>query len=254
MPHHLTSVMITELFILLVAAHCYGDFLLQNDWMVARKRHLPVLCLHTGIHALLVYLILQDFDNFTVPIAVFVLHTIIDRIKVALKPTAKNFIYDQLAHIISLAFIAHAAFRFDTNTPWVEMPEWDMGYRAAVIGLAGFIAVVLGPRYLIEGIAHELIDANPKLKTALGHGLKGGGALIGQLERALIFVLIAIGQPAGIGFLIAAKSILRFEEAKEQAMAEYVLIGTLWSFGLAIAISWATVYALQRNVIPVPVF
>jgi hypothetical protein len=46
--------------------------------------------------------------------------------------------------------------------------------------------------------------------------------------------------PAGIGFLVAAKSILRFEEAKEQKLAEYVLIKSLLSFSIAIALSAAT--------------
>ena len=36
--------------------------------------------------------------------------------------------------------------------------------------------------------------------------------------RCFIFLFIFFGQPAGIGFLVAAKSILRFEEAKEQKL------------------------------------
>jgi len=49
-----------------------------------------------------------------------------------------------------------------------------------------------------------------------------------------------IGQPTGIGFLIAAKSLLRFEATKEQKASEYVIIGTLTSFGWALAVSSAT--------------
>lgn len=49
----------------------------------------------------------------------------------------------------------------------------------------------------------------------------------------------------GIGFLVAAKSILRFEEAKKQKLAEYVLIGTLLSFSLAIALATATKWAMN---------
>ena len=58
------------------------------------------------------------------------------------------------------------------------------------------------------------------------------------------FLFIFIGQPTGIGFLVAAKSILRFEEAKEQKLAEYVLIGSLLSFSTAIAMSAATRWAM----------
>ena len=48
-----------------------------------------------------------------------------------------------------------------------------------------------------------------------------------------------------IGFLVAAKSILRFEEAKKQKLAEYILIGTLLSFSLAIALASATKWAMN---------
>ena len=72
-----------------------------------------------------------------------------------------------------------------------------------------------------------------------------GGKWIGRFERALIFTLIFIDQPIGIGFLVAAKSILRFEEARQQKLAEYVLIGTLLSFSLAIAVASVTKWAIN---------
>jgi len=45
------------------------------------------------------------------------------------------------------------------------------------------------------------------------------------------------GHFEAIGFLLAAKSIFRFgdlKEAKDRKLTEYVLIGTLLSFGLAL--------------------
>jgi hypothetical protein len=64
------------------------------------------------------------------------------------------------------------------------------------------------------------------------------------LHYSIYFHLIFIDQPAGIGFLVAAKSILRFEEAKEQRLAEYVLIGSLLSFSIAITLSAVTKWAM----------
>ena len=47
--------------------------------------------------------------------------------------------------------------------------------------------------------------------------LPKGGRLIGRLERAMILMLVLADQPDGIGFLIAAKSLLRFNElARDQ--------------------------------------
>jgi len=94
-----------------------------------------------------------------------------------------------------------------------------------------------------------LIAAKQELAQTIKSGLKDGGKQIGRLERALIFAFILVGEPTGIGFLVAAKSILRFEEAKQQPVAEYVIIGTLWSFGLAIVLSWLTLQAIN-SVIP----
>ena len=71
-----------------------------------------------------------------------------------------------------------------------------------------------------------------------------GGKWIGLLERALIFVLIMAAEFQAIGFLIAAKSILRFQYAKERSHSETVIIGTLASFGWAIVISLATTKAI----------
>jgi hypothetical protein len=63
----------------------------------------------------------------------------------------------------------------------------------------------------------------------------------------MLFLLI--NQPTGIGFLIAAKSILRFGEIKnagERKVAEYIIIGTFLSFGWALLISVLTQHAIQH--------
>ena len=117
-------------------------------------------------------------------------------------------------------------------------PGGSWAYTAGIL-LAGFLVAVFGSGVLVARITGRIVEENGLELD----GLKNGGRLIGQLERALIFLLIMIGQPGGIGFLVAAKSILRFEEAKKQPLAEYVLIGTLLSFSLAIAVSALTMWA-----------
>ena len=77
-------------------------------------------------------------------------------------------------------------------------------------------------------------------------GLRNGGRAIGLLERGLIFLLVIVGLPEGIGFLIAAKSVLRFGAVgDDRAFSEYVIIGTLASFAWAIAASFLTVMTLH---------
>ena len=59
--------------------------------------------------------------------------------------------------------------------------------------------------------------------------------------------MILGGLPEGIGFLIAAKSVLRFGTVREEAkLSEYVIIGTLASFGWALLAAWATIALLSR--------
>ena len=62
----------------------------------------------------------------------------------------------------------------------------------------------------------------------------GAGEVIGVLERMVTFVLIASGALAAVGFVIAAKAAARFPLFKERAFAEYFLVGTLTSVGLAL--------------------
>ena len=64
----------------------------------------------------------------------------------------------------------------------------------------------------------------------------------------MALILFLIHQPMGIGFLIAAKSILRFGEIKERKdrmFAEYVLIGTLLSFTWVLVVAILTQHALH---------
>lgn len=63
-------------------------------------------------------------------------------------------------------------------------------------------------------------------------GLANAGKWIGICERILILTFVLMGQFTAIGFLMTAKSILRFseKEANTQLKTEYILVGTLVSF------------------------
>ncbi len=219
----------------LIAAHAIADFSLQTDGLVQNKNRLGILMLHAAIHASLSYVVLQVWVCWQAPLFVLLVHAAIDFAKQRRKrDTATAFIVDQIVHVFSLLALTWLSVRFS----WV--PAFSgIGYKPLVV-LAGFIATVQGAGFLVSIFTKRLIDENNlELK-----GLLNGGKLIGQLERCLIFLFIFIGQPTGIGFLVAAKSILRFEEAKEQKLAEYVLIGSLLSFSIAIALSAVTKWAI----------
>ena len=223
-----------KIVIALLSAHFISDFLLQPDWLQRSKKDLWAISLHSGIVAVLSYLFCQQWTAWFVPVLVFTMHLMVDAVKQKFADTWRSFCVDQTIHVASLVFIAwmFRAWVFD-----------GVGLHWMVL-VAGFSVSVQGAGFLIEKVTSKIQTEN-NLGEKL-HGLRDGGKMIGQLERALIFLFVMTGQSAGIGFLVAAKSILRFGEAKDdQKLAEYVLVGTLLSFGLAVAASSLTRITLK---------
>ena len=64
----------------------------------------------------------------------------------------------------------------------------------------------------------------------------GAGEVIGVLERLVTLALVLAGGLPAVGFVVAAKAAARFPEFKDKAFAEYFLIGTLTSVGLALVL------------------
>lgn len=198
----------------LLLAHVLADFVFQTKVMVENKRHPGVFILHIGV---VFGLSLGALGGaWAVAGAVAVAHMAMDGIKTYLlsvmwRDSFTAFVLDQSAHIVTLmaaVIIWPAAVTTGLWAPWSEI-------------LAGPAMVVSGVilTVIAGGYAVGLITA-PYAKDFKAQGLENAGQMIGRLERAVIFLLIAIGQPAGIGLLVAAKSLLRFEATKEQKASE----------------------------------
>ena len=80
-------------------------------------------------------------------------------------------------------------------------------------------------RYILQSCKMVIPEDNSNLFHA--------GKLIGTLERWLILAFLLMGRYEVIGFLIAAKSIIRFGE-KDRDQTEYFLAGTLLSISIAV--------------------
>lgn len=225
-----------ETFTALLFAHVLADFVLQTGWMVARKRQPLVLLLHGMI--VLITLQLATGHVPALPLlALAAAHVLIDAVKTytphhgGLAP----FLIDQTAHLATLVIVA-----------WLAPDLWQTGLWSGLIWLPGLMAVAAGLVITTRagGFAVGLLMA-PWAQSGLPKGLENGGALIGLLERGLVFLLLLVGQPGGVGFLIAAKSVLRFDTAREQSAGEYVIIGTLASFGWALLFGYGTIALLS---------
>jgi len=66
------------------------------------------------------------------------------------------------------------------------------------------------------------------------HPMIGAGEVIGILERLITFVLVSVGGFAAVGFVVAAKAAVRYPQFKKREFAEYFLIGSLCSVGIAV--------------------
>jgi hypothetical protein len=243
-----------QLLIALVSAHVLCDFLLQTGRDVETKKHWGTLLKHTVLHAVVAYLLAGYWANWLLPLAVLVSHAAIDAVKSRLKSHGwRTFLLDQALHFVALVTIAVWSASGSVTLYWVDLIG-DLYVKASIL-LSGSILTVHAGGFLIGLAVQPFLD---ELKTATSskdrtvgtssRGFEDGGQVIGRLERALIFLFVLTGNPTGIGFLFAAKSILRFGEVKDPAHrmeAEYIIIGTLMSFGYGILMSYLTLELLM---------
>ncbi|WP_418501404.1 DUF3307 domain-containing protein [Flagellimonas sp.] len=227
----------TLLALKLLLAHFIGDFVLQPAHWVAdklqKKGRSKYLYFHIGVHLLALLLILQ-FRYLGAVVCIVVTHLLIDLGKLYLT-NPKNyrwlFVLDQVLHLLVIASIVYWVhpFPIDLSGLWEEKSLLLTTFLVFVTFVSGIIMRMLLAPYIDE-IAKE--D-----ESGEGGSLKNAGTYIGMLERLFVFGFILIQQWAAIGLLIAAKSVFRFgdlNKGKNRKLTEYVLIGTLLSFGLAI--------------------
>jgi hypothetical protein len=234
------------LFIKILLAHILGDFLLQpKSWVWEKennKAKSAKLYFHVLIHAVLILLFLWDFSYWGLALIVAASHFCIDLAKLSFqKKETKTrwFIADQMLHLAVLAGVAIWWVRPEVNWTSVfeSVPFWTV--LTAVCFLSFGVAIIMN--VLLEPWSLKIFD-----KTT--DSLPNAGKYIGILERIFVFVFILTDHWEGVGFLIAAKSVLRFgdlKESKDRKLTEYILIGTLLSFGFAIFTALASLYLIK---------
>ncbi|MEJ2037282.1 MAG: DUF3307 domain-containing protein, partial [Maritimibacter sp.] len=170
-------------------------------------------------------------------LALALAHILIDIIKAQFAPdTARTYLADQGAHLLTLIATATLAPNLWSTGLWASAPAI---LPSALLLIAGGLYATRAGGFAVGKLMAPYAAGAPE------YSLPGGGMMIGQLERGLIYLMFLVGQPAGIGFLIAAKSVLRFDAASKNEKAEYVIIGTLASFGWAIAVSFVVLGLLH---------
>lgn len=226
----------TTLLLLLLLAHILGDFVFQPDsWVADKKQKLyrsPYLYLHLLVHfAVLLILLRFNFTYWKAIALIIGSHLAIDLIKLMLEKRVNSkllFLLDQLAHAAIILWAVYLYEPFKLSLNWLYAPKVLL-----------LLLCVLSVTFVAAVIVKQLLNSWHFEEQAKEESLTNAGKYIGMLERLFVFGFIVLNQWQAIGFLIAAKSIFRFSDlsrAKDRKLTEYILVGTLLSFALAILV------------------
>ncbi len=234
------------LTIKLILSHLLGDFLFQpNIWVQdkeTKKYKSLYLYLHIIIHTILLFVILQFNMKYWLGVLIIsISHFGIDLLKVNLQSKINHkllFVVDQLFHLSIIALVVYYYHPYNI--------DFDLLYHPKT--LLFLISLLLTT--LVASIVMKLFISQWNITeySTPENSLPKAGAYIGMLERLLIFIFIVIGRWEGVGFLLAAKSVFRYgdlSKAGDRKLTEYILIGTLLSFGLAMLIGIVYTYAAK---------
>ncbi|WP_449253187.1 DUF3307 domain-containing protein [Brevundimonas naejangsanensis] len=226
-----------ETLVALTFAHLAADFVLQTDRLVTLKTKASGMALHIAIVVVLAALALGTLDPIMLGI-LGVTHLAMDAAKTHwMGKSLAAFIADQAVHLAVILGLAVYLPQTAAQGAWgaLEAPQQLLYYGTLAV-LSGLVlsmwvgGIVIG--MLMDPLAVTFTNARK--------GIPNGGRYIGWLERGLTFTFFMIGHPEGVGFLLAAKSVLRFgdiQSSHEREHTEYVIIGTMLSFGWALVVA-----------------
>ena len=237
------------LLLLLLSAPFIGDFYLQpGHWIADRHIHKArsvALYKHTVIHALLAafafYFAGYDLTAIgTGTLIITVTHGLIDYFKAG-RTSTFAFMMDQLAHLIIIGLVCAVALNL---TPAqlhgyilaLREPEW-------LIYLLGYV-FILQPASIL--IAQLLAGHTARLQNTDSQSLGSAGRWIGYVERLLALSFVLVEQYTGLGFLVATKTVFRvgdLSKSKDMRLTEYMMLGTLISFAIALITGWGINWA-----------
>ncbi len=226
--------MVLNLILLQLTAHLLSDFILQPQ-NLSDKKGVKIFSRYHLYHVIIVgalsYLCSFDVGFWKAALVIALLHLLTDTLKswLSIKYRGKNFFFiDQFLHIAALITVTIFYSKY-SGVHFVIPIETQI-----VAIVTGFLLCAKPANIIIKNAFDVFSIQIPKEngdEPAEDDSLPNAGKLIGITERFLGLALIIIGQYGAVGLIIAAKSILRFSNPKK---SEYVLVGTLLSFGIAI--------------------
>jgi len=234
-------------FSAILTAYLLGNFVFHTEWVLKREHKTGAILLHAAATTLVSYLLLGAF-HWRMLAAILLTHLIAKTIQTGPRPDSLALFLGVHCGIVGVCLGLAIYFPGVAESGWWAhaTPDLTRWYFASLSCASGIMLCVPAGGILIAKLIGPLIDEIGDSNIA---GLKQGGRYIGWLERSLVMLLVLANQPSSIGFLIAAKSILRFGEIKDASqrkVAEYIIIGTFLSFGWGLLISFLTQRAMKH--------
>tara|TARA_R110002020_G_scaffold266623_2_gene481660 strand:- start:297 stop:1001 length:705 start_codon:yes stop_codon:yes gene_type:complete len=228
----------TTFLLLQLFAHLLADFLFQWSTMAEQKNRLGfksgLLVWHVLIVFALSWLLSFQLNFIYGAVIITVLHYIIDGCKPYISRSKAIGLYaffiDQALHVIVLCLVC---WWFATYQEIDSLWQPPIGNKGLFLIISYFICIKPANFFIRE------VFSATKIEVTSDNELPNAGKVIGILERLLTLTFIVIDQYEAVGFLIAAKSILRYRD-EETLKTEYVLIGTMLSFGIAVILGIIT--------------
>ena len=224
--------MLISLLVSLLLVHFIADFVLQTETLCVQKKEKKCASWFMYVHALIVagtsLIAFWNIKFWCFALIIGASHLLIDLAKAALtkEDDIWTFAIDQILHIAILIIVTYASVKF---FDWTS-PRW---FTVSVLKAEAIaLAVILCWKPANIFVKNILVYNNVKLPDEKMDAFHAG-KLIGTLERWLILAFIILGKYEVIGFLIAAKSIIRFGNKSE---TEYFLVGTLLSIAIAVLV------------------
>jgi hypothetical protein len=129
---------------------------------------------------------------------------------------------------LALALTDSALYR----SGWEELTD---GRSRVALVLLGLAAATLAWGFVVEAAVASLSAQLERLEEEpRASGIRHAGRSIGWIERGLVFGGVALGRPELVAVVVAVKSVARLPEFKDEAFAEYFLIGSLLSLAGAL--------------------
>jgi len=217
-------------------AHLLADFFFQTDRSIKKKHQNgffnSAFIVHISIVFLLSWILSLQWNFFIPSLIIALLHYITDALKSVYLKKEKfkhaSFFIDQIIHLLIIFWVVTI---FAKDYPFNPQLHFSFHAKTLLVALA-YLLCAKPTNIIIKEIFNIYNISIPK--NGAGE-IPNAGKLIGIVERILTLTLVLNNQYEAVGFLIAAKSILRFNET-EVGKSEYVLVGSLLSFGIALLI------------------